>query len=80
MNEKFIGQKSTGTTYLLFLLFGLVGFHRFYLGKIGTGVIYLFTFGLFGIGLLYDLFMIPSQVNAYNTLKRHELGLYRRAV
>lgn len=45
--------------YLLWIL-GFTGAHRFYFGKPVTGTIWFFTFGLFGIGWLIDLFLIPS--------------------
>ena len=45
--------------YVLWL-FGFTGSHRFYFGKPVSGTIYFFTFGLFGIGWLIDLFLIPS--------------------
>ena len=59
---------STLIAYILWFLsiFGWLGFHRFYLGKIGTGLLWMFTGGLFGIGSLYDLVTMPSQVREAN--------------
>jgi TM2 domain-containing membrane protein YozV len=45
--------------YLLWL-FGFTGAHRFYFGKPITGTIWFFTLGLFGIGWLIDLFLMPG--------------------
>jgi TM2 domain-containing membrane protein YozV len=61
-------MKSKGTAYLLWFFLGLLGVHRFYLGKTGTGILYLFSLGLCGIGWLVDLFTLGSQVDAYNAL------------
>ena len=44
----------------LFWVFGCFGAHRFYFGKPVSGFIWLFTFGLFGIGWIVDLFLIPA--------------------
>ena len=45
--------------YLLWI-FGFMGAHRFYYGKPWTGTLYFFTLGLFFIGWIIDLFLIPS--------------------
>jgi len=41
-------------------VFGIFGAHRFYFGKPISGLLYVFTLGLFGVGWLVDLFLIPS--------------------
>jgi TM2 domain-containing membrane protein YozV len=59
---------SVGLAYLLWLLSGcgVLGFHRFYLGKPRTGILWFFSFGLFGFGALYDFFTLGSQVREAN--------------
>ncbi len=54
-----IPTHSAAIGYLLWI-FGFTGSHRFYYGKPVSGTIWFFTLGLFGIGWLIDLFLIPS--------------------
>jgi hypothetical protein len=67
--------KSAGTAYLLmgFSLVGLCGMQHFYLGKLGQGVLWLITFGLFGFGTVTDLFTLRSQTKTINA--RRALGI-----
>ncbi|MDR2304930.1 MAG: TM2 domain-containing protein [Treponema sp.] len=59
---------SVGVAYLLWLLsgFGALGFHRFYLGKIPTGILWMCTGGLGMLGSIYDFFTLGSQVREAN--------------
>jgi TM2 domain-containing membrane protein YozV len=51
-------KKSRTTTLILCILLGWLGIHRFYVGKTGTGILWLLTGGIFGIGWLIDFIMI----------------------
>ncbi len=53
-----ISPKSGLTTFVLCFFLGVFGIHRFYVGKIGTGILMLFTGGGLGFWVLYDLFSI----------------------
>lgn len=46
------------TLAIIAFFLGVLGIHRFVVGKIGTGVLYLLTGGLFGIGWIVDFIMI----------------------
>ncbi|MGA2546070.1 MAG: TM2 domain-containing protein [Rectinemataceae bacterium] len=59
---------NVGVAYLLWLISGcgVLGLHRFYLGKIGTGFLWFLTGGLCGIGCVYDAFTLSRQVREAN--------------
>ena len=56
--------------WILLTFLGVFGIHRFYLGKWGTGILYLVTLGLFGIGLIYDFWTFNSQISELNVSKQ----------
>ena len=60
------GRTDYTVAWILLTFLGLLGIHRFYLGKIVTGVLYLLTGGLFGLGILYDFWTLNEQVSQLN--------------
>lgn len=59
---------STTIAYILWALggFGALGFHRFYLGKIPTGLLWMVTGGLGYVGAVYDFLTLSGQVREAN--------------
>jgi TM2 domain-containing membrane protein YozV len=60
------GPASYNVSWILLTFLGIFGIHRFYLGKWITGLIWLLTLGLLGIGILYDYWTLNNQVDRRN--------------
>jgi TM2 domain-containing membrane protein YozV len=60
MNATEVSQRSRLVALLFCLLLGVFGVHRFYVGKIGTGILMLLTLGGVGIWMLIDLILIAA--------------------
>ena len=64
-------MKSLGLSYALWFLFlfGASGLHRMYQGSWIIGILFFFTWGLFGLGTLYDMIFMSSIVRDANLRK-----------
>ena len=66
-DERFVaGEIDYNLAWALLTFVGVLGIHRFYLGKIWTGLLYLISGGLVGIGVLYDFWTLNTQVAEAN--------------
>ncbi|MCI5220697.1 MAG: NINE protein [Candidatus Electrothrix sp. LOE2] len=61
------GPMDYNICWILLVFLGPLGVHRMYMGKWLTGILYLFTVGLFGFGILYDLWTLNDQLTLINT-------------
>lgn len=55
-------QPQLNIAYIWLFFFGWLGIHRFYIGSIGLGLAYLFTFGFFGVGVIVDVFILQESL------------------
>ena len=60
------GPYNYNIAWALLTFGGILGLHRFYIGKIGTGLLYLCTFGLFTLGWTYDFWKMNELVSEAN--------------
>jgi len=60
------GHVNYSIAWVLLTFLGLLGLHRMYMGKWVTGIIYLFTAGLLGLGYLYDFWTLNDQITVVN--------------
>ncbi len=60
------GPKDYNVAWILLTFLGILGIHRFYMGKLLTGVLYLLTGGVFLIGIIYDYWTLNEQLSEVN--------------
>lgn len=60
------GPYDYNLAWIMLTFLGIFGLHRFYMAKFGTGIIWLLTGGLLGIGLLYDFWTLNTQLDELN--------------
>lgn len=61
------GQIGYNVAWILLTFLGILGIHRFYMGKWLSGILYFVTGGLAGIGYVYDLWTLNDQVKELNS-------------
>ena len=64
------GPVDYNLAWILLTFLGVFGLHRFYQGKIISGILYLLTLGFFGLGVLFDFFTLNEQVAVINSIRK----------
>ncbi|HPC59609.1 MAG TPA: NINE protein [Verrucomicrobiota bacterium] len=64
------GPVDYSVAWILLTFLGPFGVHRFYMRKWGTGLLYLLTLGLLGIGVIYDFWTLNSQISELNVSRQ----------
>ncbi len=76
------GRKSYVTAYAFLFHWGFLGIHRFYLNRWKSGLIWMFTVGLFGLGIFFDIFLTGAYVRFWNEDNRenrpHAIGRQKK--
>ncbi|QEG22347.1 NINE protein [Mariniblastus fucicola] len=75
----FPGRTDYNIAWILLVFFGLFGVHRFYEGKIFTGLLFLLTGGLMGVGYVYDVLTMNDQISDRNRSTVREFSHYQMA-
>ena len=66
------GEIDFNLCWILLTFLGAFGIHRMYMGKWITGLIYLCTFGIFGLGYIYDFWTLNDQISLENGTKNYQ--------
>jgi TM2 domain-containing membrane protein YozV len=60
------GRIDYSIAWILLTFLGIFGIHRFYMGKWFSGILYLLTAGVLGIGIIYDFWTLNDQITLIN--------------
>ena len=74
------GKVDYSIAWVLLVFLGYLGVHRMYMGKFVSGIIYLLTFGLFGIGIVYDVLTMNASIDEINREYRGGFQQYGKPV
>ncbi len=70
------GAIDYSVAWVLLVFLGWLGIHRFYQGKIFTGILFLLTGGLFGVGVVYDVLTLNEQIDHIHACDQAAYSFY----